>query len=310
MVATRRLARLRSEIEDRLDLPALPRAVALSGGADSAALAALAAPARFVHIHHGRPHSDRMQVAAEGIAKVLGSPLSVIAVTVEPWSEGAARDRRYEALLDVLKEGETLLTAHTANDQAETVLANILRGAGVSGLTGIPRRRDRIARPLLGVTRAETREFATLSGLPWEDDPSNEDLDPLRNRIRHRLLPALEAEYNPGIRQALVGLGGLVETGLMAADGHEQPAGEHIADGWRIANSVLWAAGPAGAARIVREALRPFHGGYGLDRAETQRVWAVIAGDRVATELQGQIRVERAGSWLVCRSLPLRVPEE
>ncbi len=84
--------------------------VALSGGADSAALAAIAEPARYVHVHHGRPHSDRMQNAAEGIARVLGAPLLVVAVTVEPWSEGAARDRRYEALLGSLQEGETLLT--------------------------------------------------------------------------------------------------------------------------------------------------------------------------------------------------------
>ena len=305
MVATRRLGRLRLEIEDRLDLPDPPRVVALSGGADSAALAALAEPARCVHVHHGRPHSDRMQDAAEGIARVLGAPLLVIAVTVEPWSEGAARERRYEALLRSLQEGETLLTAHTANDQAETVLSNILRGTGVTGLSGIPRRRGRIARPLLGITRAEAREFATLSGLPWDDDPSNEDLDPLRNRIRHRLLPALEAEYNPAIRQALAGL-----AELMPTERDIRPAGEQLADGWRIANSVLWAAGPDGAAQILRESLRQFHGGYGLDRAETQRVWEVVAGDRVATEVRGRIQVERAGSWLVCRSLPLQVREE
>ncbi len=122
--------------------------------------------------------------------------------------------------------------------------------------------------------------------------------------------PLLEAEYNPAIRQALAGL-----AELMPTDRDVRPAGEQLADGqklygWRIANSVLWAAGPDGAARILRESLRQFHGGYGLDRAETQRVWEVVAGDRVATEVRGRIQVERAGPWLVCRSLPLQVREE
>lgn len=116
MVATRRLARLRIDIDGRLDLPEAPRVVALSGGADSAALAALSGPARLIHVHHGRPHSDRMQQAAEAIAKVLEVPLEVERAEIEPWSEGAGRVRRYELLLGSLREGETLLTGHTFDD--------------------------------------------------------------------------------------------------------------------------------------------------------------------------------------------------
>ncbi|MGI8518331.1 MAG: tRNA lysidine(34) synthetase TilS [Acidimicrobiia bacterium] len=300
MVATRRLARLRTDIDERLDLPAPPRVVALSGGADSAALAAVSGPVRLIHVHHGRPHSDRMQQAAESIAQVLKVPFKVEEVEIERWSEGAARGRRYELLLGSLREGETLLTGHTLDDQAETVLANILRGTGSEGLHGIPRLRDRIARPLLDVTRSETRELATLSGLPWEDDPTNDDLDPLRNRIRHRLLPMLEAEYNPAIRSALVGLA----AGFRPRD-RDLDLGELTSDGWRIANSRLWAAGFEAAADVLRSALRPLHGGYGLDRSETRQVWDVVIGERGATELRGGLRVERVGPWLVCRSLPL-----
>lgn len=179
------------------------------------------------------------------------------------------------------------------------MLANILRGTGSDGLQGIPRLRDRIARPLLDVTRAETRELATLSGLPWEDDPTNYDFDPLRNRIRHRLLPMLEAEYNPAIRSALVGLA----AGLPAH--RDLPLGELTSDGWRIANSLLWAAGFEASADVVRTALRPLHGGYGLELEETRRVWEVVIGQRGATELGGGLRIERVGPWLVCRSLPL-----
>jgi len=292
--------RLRTDIAGRLDLPAPPRVVALSGGADSAALAALSGPVRLIHVHHGRPHSDRMQQAAEAIAKVMEVPLEVEEAEIERWSEGAARVRRYELLLGALREGETLLTGHTLDDQAETVLANILRGTGSEGLQGIPRFRNRVARPLLNVTRSETREFATLSGLPWDDDPSNDDLDPFRNRIRHRLLPMLEAEYNPEIRSALVGLA----AGLRAED-RDRQLGELTSDGWRIANSRLWAAGFEAAADVLRSALRPLHGGYGLDRSETRQVWEVVIGQRGATELRGGLRVERVGPWLVCRSLPL-----
>ena len=273
--------------------------VALSGGADSATLSALASPQRLLHIHHGQPHSDRMEGAATAIAHTLGIPLTIERTVVEPWSEGAARTARYQLLLAGLQTNEKLLTGHTADDQAETVLANILRGSGLGGVGGIPRRRGRIVRPLLSITRSETREFATLLGLPWEDDPTNQDLDPLRNRIRLRLLPLLEAEYNPAIRSALVGLGEIA-TGQV----DDVLSGEQLGDGWRIPNAVLWAAGPDASARIVRAALRPWRGGYGLDRAEVRRVWEVVSGDRPSTELAGGLKVERSESWLVCRSLP------
>jgi tRNA(Ile)-lysidine synthase len=301
MVTTRRLEKLRTDLEGLFDLPSPPFVVALSGGADSATLAALTNPTRAVHVHHGRPHSDQMEEAAVAIARVLGIPLGVERTVVEPWSEGVARDARYALLLANLKKDETLLTGHTADDQAETVLANIIRGAGPQGFAGIPQGRGRIFRPLLRITRSQTREFATLANLPWRDDPSNSDLDPLRNRIRHRLLPLLESEYNPGIRLGLQSLGEIAQSAPVL--------GEPTEDGWRIPASVLWAAGPAAGAQAIREALRPFRGGYGLDRAEVRRVWEIVVGEHKATELQGGLRVERDGSWLVFRSLPLPLSE-
>ena len=122
--------------------------------------------------------------------------------------------------------------------------------AGSPG-SGIPRRRSRVARPLLEIGRTETREFATLAGLPWQDDPTNDETDALRNRIRHRPLPALEADYNLAIRSALVGL-----AQLAGGRNDASPGGELLTDGWRIPNSMLWAAGPNEAGGIVREALR------------------------------------------------------
>jgi tRNA(Ile)-lysidine synthase len=246
-----------------------------------------------------------MEKAATAIAEALSLPLTVARCSVEPWSETAARSARYGLLMAELAGAETVLTGHTADDQAETILANILRGTGPIGLTGIPARRGRIARPLLKIWRSETREFAALAGLPWADDPTNEEPHTIRNRLRLGLLPQLEAEYNPAVKSALVGLGELSQPAKAQND-----PGEALVDGWRVPNSFLWALGRESAALILRAALRPWRGGYGLDRAETQRIWEVVTGARSRVELQGGLSVSRSGSWLVCRSLPLRLSED
>lgn len=298
MAATRRLTELRTQLNARTAIPSGPVVVALSGGADSAALAALLvdqAPTRLAHVHHGLPASDQMQEAAQNIAGRLRLPLLVERTSPTSFSEDAARVARYRSLEAVLSGEEWLLTAHTRDDQAETVLANLLRGAGTGGLAGIPGRRGRLVRPFLRVSRSETREFATLAELPWRDDPQNDDPRYLRNRIRSWLLPTLESEFNPSIRSALVAAADTFS--MLTAD---EPAGEPWRGGWRIPNSILWAAGPQRAAAIVRASLRPLHNGYGLDRAEVERVWEVVTGRSQATELTGGLRIDRDGPWLVC----------
>ncbi|MGH8959323.1 MAG: tRNA lysidine(34) synthetase TilS [Acidimicrobiia bacterium] len=298
MASTRRLEELRKQIDARTNTPSGPLLVALSGGADSAALVALVvegAPTRAVHVHHGLASSDRMEHAARSIATQLNLRLEVERTMVEPFSESAARTERYRLLESALTDDEWLLTAHTRDDQAETVLANLMRGSGSGGLAGIPARRGRIVRPFLHVSRSETREFASLSGLPWCDDPQNEDLSYLRNRIRHWLLPTLEAEFNPGIRSALV-----AAAEAFSALSPEEPAGEHRDGGWKVPNSILWAAGAERAAAIVRASLRRLYDGYGPDRAEVARIWDVVTGAATATELTGGLRVYRQGPWLIC----------
>lgn len=298
MVATRRLSALTETVEARLDLPDGPLLVALSGGADSACLAWLATrhqPAvRSVHVHHGLPASDQMEEAAKGIADFLDLPIEIHRVTLTRFSEAEARTERYRALESSSATDEWILTAHTADDQAETVLANLLRGAGVDGLAGIPWRRGHIARPLLAISRSETRELATLVGLPWADDPANLDRFPLRNRIRHQLIPQLEAEYNPGLRRHLVAAAqGLAEVRVPAV-----AIGEPTGLGWRAPNGVLWAMGRPGAINVMRAIVRTIRSGYGLDRAEAERVWAVISGEAAAAELTGGVKVWRSGPWL------------
>ena len=93
-----------------------------------------------------------------------------------------------------------ILLGHTADDQAETVLGNLLRSAGTRGLSGIRPQRDRFVRPLLEVSRSETRRLAALLDLPFVDDPQNDDLSIRRNRLRTETIPALAATYNPSPR--------------------------------------------------------------------------------------------------------------
>lgn len=298
MAGTRRLTQLTARAEAVAAFPPGRLVVALSGGADSAALAYLAArrgPARAIHVQHGQAVSDQLAGAAEGIASALHLPLQMLSVTVEPWSEGAARQIRYQRLVSDLAPDEWILTGHTADDQAETVLAHLLRGTGLAGLQGIPSRRPLIARPLLAVTRSETRELATLAGLPWFDDPTNWDLGPLRNRLRLRLLPQLEAEYNPGFRQHLVELAAITAAG-------EEPdlllpqVGEGVL---RLPAPMLLAVSPQRATRSLHNVLRPWRGGYGLSRKEIDRVWTVLERRARSAQLAGGVRVERMGPWLV-----------
>ncbi|MCD2441563.1 tRNA lysidine(34) synthetase TilS [Agromyces sp. SYSU K20354] len=192
--------------------------VALSGGADSLALAAATAfeapragwRAGAVIVDHGL-QSGSADVAARAArqARELGlDPVVVRAVEVsgEGGPEASARTARYAALDAVADEtGATVvLLGHTLDDQAETVLLGLARGSGTASLAGMPARSGRYARPLLAVRRATTRHACRDAGLePW-DDPHNTDPSYARVRVRERVLPMLEAELGPGIADALV----------------------------------------------------------------------------------------------------------
>lgn len=194
-------------------LPAYPETslcVALSGGADSVALLAAAAairgrPAlRAVHVHHGlHPNADRWSRHCRALARRLRVPLKVIRVQVaRPRGaslEAAAREARYAAFANELKTGEILLTAHHQDDQLETVLLQLLRGAGVAGLAAMPEAAafasGQLVRPLLTRTRAELEDWARAQGLAWVDDDTNADEQLDRNYLRHSVLPPVRARW-------------------------------------------------------------------------------------------------------------------
>lgn len=298
VVATRRLKALTDSVEARVRFPDGPLLVGLSGGADSAALAFLAArhgTARAVHVHHGLPASDHMEAAARSVAQDLDISIDVRRISLSRFSEASARAARYAQLELSRTLDEWILTGHTADDQAETVLANLLRGSGLEGLAGIPIRRGQIVRPLLSVTRSETRELATLAGLRWLDDPTNLDEGPVRNRIRHQLIPQLEAQYNAGLRRHLVSVAQSIADSLVT----ETPVGESTASGWRVPAGVLWAMGRKKGIDSLRLAVKQMRGGYGLDRAESNRAWGVVRGEASATEVSGGLRISRSGPWVV-----------
>jgi tRNA(Ile)-lysidine synthase len=179
--------------------------VALSGGADSMALAdaaiAVAGPQRVVllHVDHqlrGAAASADDAGLVTAFARAAATPVRVIAVDVARDAaslEAAARRARYDALDRAADELDlaVVLTAHTARDQAETVLMRILRGTGPAGLTGIRPRRGRYLRPLLATSRATIEAYVAARALAIADDPSNDDLRFFRNRVRARILPAI-----------------------------------------------------------------------------------------------------------------------
>lgn len=186
--------------------------IALSGGLDSSVLvAALASsgaphghPLRAIHVDHGlHPDSAQWSAHCRQLAERLGVPCEIVAVDARAASgdspEAAARAARYAALAGMLRPREVLLTAHHADDQLETVLLQWLRGGGLSAVAGMrpvtPFAAGWLARPLLGVTRAELEAWARAQGLPWLEDPSNADPRFDRNYLRLELLPRLRARW-------------------------------------------------------------------------------------------------------------------
>ncbi len=198
-------------------LPTAKLVVGFSGGLDSTvllhALAALpearACGLRAIHIHHGlHANADEWTAHCERVCTGFGVPLRVIRVHVDRESghgpEGAARAARLAAFRQALADEEVLTLAHHRDDQAETVLLRLLRGAGGDGLAGM-RRRSRLGslhlwRPLLDLPRAALRDYADAHSLSWIDDPSNADDRYDRNFIRERVLPLIEQRWQQAKR--------------------------------------------------------------------------------------------------------------
>ena len=284
--------------------------VACSGGADSLALAAavafeagkLAVRVGAVVVDHGlQPDSAPVSSTVRDRLRGLGlDPVEVTTVEVAACADGleaAARDARYAAL-DAAADrhgARFVLLGHTLDDQAEQVLLGLTRGAGARSLAGMPRARDRYRRPLLTVSREQTRASCVAEGLTWWDDPMNED--PAFTRVRaRRALVDLERDLGPGVAAALA----------------------RTADQLREDADHLHALAEAAVVSLGSDPW-PMQDLLALPRAVRTRVWrrlAVAAGapagqvstrhteacDALLTRWHGQGPVSLPGSLLVTRS--------
>jgi tRNA(Ile)-lysidine synthase len=219
-------SRVRDAIETRRLLRAGERVgVAVSGGADSVALLLLLTELRkqlgvvlsVVHFNHklrGK-HSDAdekfaAKLAAEyKLAFYAGrGDVAADAKHNKANLEDTAREARYQFFAVLVATGhlDKVAVAHTADDQAETVLAHILRGTGIAGLGGIHPRVGHVVRPLLGVRRADLRAYLKSRKQAWREDATNRDTTRMRARIRKRLMPILEKEFQPAVVEHLATL--------------------------------------------------------------------------------------------------------
>lgn len=191
------------------EFPAGAAAVCLGGGADSAvaawAMTQTRAEVRCLFVDHQLEFSSLLEDAAGKVAATLGLELHALdgSVVEGPDLEARARTSRQSALLDARGAAEILVLGHTADDQAETVLQNLFRGAGSRGLSGMRSKRLPWVRPLLSFSRADVRRLAVHLALPFADDPSNLDRRHTRNRIRLDLLPLLERVFNPAVKKVV-----------------------------------------------------------------------------------------------------------
>jgi tRNA(Ile)-lysidine synthase len=208
--------------------------VAVSGGADSVALLLTLVEANrareplgvvlsAMHVHHGLrgAEADADEAFVRELCEQLGVPLVVERVDVAARQmaereglEEAARELRYALFWELMKSGkaDAVATAHTLDDQAETVVMKLMRGAWTEGIGGIapivesPRQeRGRIVRPMLGVRRAEVEAYLRERGQSWREDATNRDVSLTRNRVRHELMPMLRG-FNPGVDVVLARL--------------------------------------------------------------------------------------------------------
>ena len=301
--------------------------VAFSGGADSTALlhalsqvrGRLGIALRAVHVnHHLQPQSDDWAAHCRGAAARLMVPLQVLDVSVRAARgesvEAAARHARYGAIAAELEAAEHLITAHHREDQLETILLRLMRGAGVTGLAGMPETaafaHGLLLRPLLGVERAALVAYCQAAQLRWIEDASNADTRFDRNFLRERVIPALRERW-PAVAECVTRSGGHLAEARALLDERAREDLARARDGEALQISALRALSPARARNLLRfwieSAHQPAPSSAVLDQVMVQMLNArfdamplVVAGGR-------QLRRYRDVMYL-CRPPPPRPP--
>jgi tRNA(Ile)-lysidine synthase len=320
-----------------LDLAGRRVVVAISGGVDSTVLlhvmtreaGRLGIGVVAGHVNHGLrgAESDADEAAVRGLAEALEVPIRVAQVDPEshrvdrpsrerPTLQEAARRARYDALHKLASEAgaERIATAHTLDDQAETVLLRLLRGSGSDGLGGIPERSPdgRVVRPLLSVPREAIEHYARQERLSWREDPSNRHPRYARGRLRSGGLAELAAAVNPAWLRAV---GDLAEVQRRDAEWLEQLVDDAWQRLFRESGDDLaivrdgWGDLPEGLARrLMRRALREKGAGRDVTRAHLLRMLGFLRSARPGTrlELPGPLELHCGSEGFLLRRIGVR----
>lgn len=307
--------------------------VAVSGGADSVALLRglqeqkTAGSGRLVAAHFNHRLRGAESAADEAfvaqLCQQLHLPLEIGRTDVAglPASgdgiEAAAREARYAFLAQTADcwGARYVVTAHTADDQAETILLRILRGTGIRGLAGIPRARPltgsaTLLRPLLEVRRSEVLQYLRDLQQDYRNDASNQDPSYSRNRLRHELLPLLARDYNPRVQEALLRLGELAEEAQQVVDCRVHALEEQRVQVGSLSSARVLCSGLGKAdAYLLRELLIRLWKRQGWPlQGMTQEAWTDLAALGAATSgkgcLPGNVSAEKQGEWLVLTRPP------
>jgi tRNA(Ile)-lysidine synthase len=306
---------------------------AVSGGSDSVALLLLLRDLHargelvldaVAHLNHmtRAEASNEDEAFCRELARSLALPFVTATIDVPAAArlqrqsiEVAAREARQQFFEDVLRaRGATCVaTAHTQDDQAETVLLRMVRGSGIRGLGGMaPARRGRV-RPLLTCTRQVLRDELMARNQVWREDATNADVSNVRNRVRHELLPYLERHFNPSVREALVRLADLARADEAALTRDAAAATFQVlrsagSGAIRLDGPVLESLPAAVARRVVQCALEMASGGvsHGIDDIDAVR--SVAHGHRAAVEVSGVRAEHSAGSVVLLTKGPGRSP--
>jgi tRNA(Ile)-lysidine synthase len=295
--------------------------VGLSGGSDSVALTFLLrelAPtldfsvAALAHVnHHLRDTADRDEAFCRALAERLGLPILVAACDVKALAadrscsiEDAARQARYAFFTRAAAEAAATRVAvgHTTDDQAETFILKLARGAGMTGLGAVYPRRGDVIRPLLDVTRTDLRDYLRAQGESWVEDETNADLSNPRNRVRHDVLPHLERALGLPARRAIARAAGLAGEDALWLDelaaARQKALATDTLGGVEIDADRLREEPAPIARRILLRALRDQAGGKEIGLEHVQAALDVLTGLSAGAELPGS-RVELRGKKLV-----------
>lgn len=317
-------ARLHQTLRQRRLLQQQGVLIALSGGQDSLCLAKLLLDLQpkwgwnlaIAHCDHGWQLDAGLARHVAQFAQTLRLPFYLKKASDLPLSEAAAREWRYQALIEVAQAQGlvSVVTGHTKSDRAETVLYNLIRGAGADGFAALTWQRPltpnlQLVRPLLEITRTETGQFCEEQNLPIWEDAYNQDLKYARNRIRQELLPYLKTHFNPQVETALAQTSELLRADVeylehCATELYQRAMTSEDNSALKLNRLVLEKAPLALQRRVIRQFLKqacPSTPNYEQIEAVTA---LITAPNRSRTSSFGQgTSAEVEGNWIVLRQI-------